>query len=133
MKKNIPEFAKPDDLIPTDDRIIDLRKCDDIHSILEAFHELVYEKETESILCELCFVKKEGKGSLNPGQFIIDFDEESDTVDDEDKKKKRQSFYNLKRSIKRHFETETHLGNWKAWNHNCCERAPWCRSNQYHR
>ena len=69
-------------MIPTDDRIKDLTKCDDIHSIPEAFYELVYEKETDSILCELCFVEKEGKGSSNLGQFIIEFDEESDVVDD---------------------------------------------------
>ena len=50
MKKNIPEFAKPDDVIPTDERIVELRKCDYVQDIIETFSELVFEKETDSIL-----------------------------------------------------------------------------------
>ena len=75
MKKNIPEFAKPDDVIPTDERIVELRKCDSVQDIIETFSELVFEKETDSILCELCFVEKGEQGSSTPGQFIIDFEE----------------------------------------------------------
>ena len=63
MKKNIPEFAKPDDVIPTDERIVELRKCDSVQDIIETFSELVFEIETVSILCELCFVKKEEQAS----------------------------------------------------------------------
>ena len=116
LKKNIPEFAKPDEIIPCDERILTLRQCETTQDILDNFHELVYEKESESILCELCFVEKEIQGNKTPGQFLVDFYEEA-CEEDEENKVNKQSFYNLKRSVKRHFEAELHVENWKAWNH----------------
>ena len=80
--------------------------------VLETFEELVYEEQTNIVLCELCYVEKEGEGARKPGQFYLgDHDEDMENEDLE--KKQRKTFQNIKKSIKRHFETALHVENWK--------------------
>ena len=106
MQMKVPEFAKPDDVSPFDERILNLRDCRTIEQIVDVFDELVYEEDSGSLLCELCFVNKEAEGSRTPGHFKMVADDEDSEVDHEDVKKK---------SIKRHFKTTQHLENWEAW------------------
>ena len=114
LKKKIPEYAKPDDVIPEDTRINELNGCATMDDVLETFEELVYEEQTNIVLCELCYVEKEGEGARKPGQFYLgDHDEDMENEDLE--KKQRKTFQNFKKSIKRHFETALHVENWKEW------------------
>ena len=116
LKKKIPEYAKPDDVIPEDTRINELNGCATMDDVLETFEELVYEEQTNIVLCELCYVEKEGEGegARKPGQFYLgDHDEDMENEDLE--KKQRKTFQNFKKSIKRHFETGLHVENWKEW------------------
>ena len=108
LEKKIPEFAKPDEVGPYDERINALRDCKTVEDIVETFEELVVEENTGLILCELCFVEKESIGNKKPGQFK--FDGESIEVHDEVSKMSR-SFINLKANIKRRFKTVGHIEN----------------------
>ena len=98
----MPEFAKPDDVIPYDERTNSLYECKTVQDIIETFDELVFEEESESLLCELCFVEKESHGPIAPGQFKIDTEEED--IEDEETKPRTRKFINLRKFIKRHFE-----------------------------
>ena len=116
LQMKIPEFAKPEDVSPLDERILSLRDCRTIEDIIENFEELVVEEETRSILCELCFVDKEAKGANTPGYFQLAVDDEDTDMDlDDPKKILDRNFINLKKSIKRHFNTNQHLNNWESW------------------
>ena len=116
LKKKVPEFAKPDDVAPSDSRIAELTKCKTVEDILETFPELVFEEDTNKILCELCFIDKEAEGSRIPGQFDVNIEEEDLDNSKEGEDKRKQVFYNLKKSLKRHFENTLHTENWEAWN-----------------
>ena len=48
MQMKVPEFAKPDDVSPFDERIINLRDCSTNEQIVEVFDELVYEEDSGS-------------------------------------------------------------------------------------
>ena len=116
LEMKIPEFAKPDDVQPIDDRIVNLRDCKTIGDILETFEELVFEEETGTLLCELCFVDKESQGSKSPGQFNINIVDEDIQVNEEDEQTKQtRKFLNLKGSLRKHFKTSIHNKNWEAW------------------
>ena len=118
LEKKVPEFAKPDEASPYDERILSLRDCKTVGDIIDTFDELVVEQETGLLLCELCFVDKESLGTKTPGQFKIRIDEnemEDEFFQPENINQSRK-FINLKKSIKRHFKTTQHTDNWKAWN-----------------
>ena len=112
LENKIPEFAQPEEVNLYDERIKALRDCKTIDEITETFTELVVEEETGLILCELCFTEKESHGNRNPGQFRIDLGGVEPEVD---RSKQNRNFINLKKSIKRHFNTTMHTDNWKAW------------------
>ena len=111
LEKKIPEFAKPDDASPYDERIKLLQDCKTVDDITESFDELVVEEETDMILCELCFVENESAGARTPGQFK--FKTVDETMDEGSKQSR--PFINLKAAIKKHFKTTLHTNNWEAW------------------
>ena len=113
LQKKIPEFAKPDDVDPSDERILELRDCRTVEEIIETFDELVLEEETGTLLCEICYVEKESQGSKYPGKFDAVMEEE--LGEEEENKKQNRKFINLKKSLKRHFETDIHIKNWNIW------------------
>ena len=116
LELRLPEFAKPDDVQPIDERIVNLRDCRTVKDILETFEELVFEEETETVLCELCYVDKESKGANNPGQFAVNMEDDDIHVNEEDEHTKQtRKFLNLKGSIRKHFKTIPHNKNWEAW------------------
>ena len=116
LQMKVPEFAKPDDVSPFDERILNLRDCRTIEQIVEVFDELVYEEDSGSLLCELCFVNKEAEGSRTPGHFKMVADDEDSEVDNENVRKNLdRKFINMKKSIKRHFKTTQHMENWEVW------------------
>ena len=116
LQKKIPEFAKPDDVDPSDERILELRDCRTVEEIIETFDELVLEEETGTLLCEICYVEKESQGSKYPGKFDAVMEEE--LGEEEENKKQNRKFISLKNSLKRHFETDIHIKNWNIWSKN---------------
>ena len=65
LQKKIPEFAKPHDVDPTNERILSLRDCTNVQDIIEEFDELVFEADTGTLLCEICFVDNPSQCSKN--------------------------------------------------------------------
>ena len=84
-----------------------------VEEIIETFDELVLEEETGTLLCEICYVEKESQGSKYPGKFDAVMEEE--LGEEEENKKENRKFINLKKSLKRHFETDIHIKNWNIW------------------
>ena len=84
-----------------------------VEEIIETFDELVLEEETGTLLCEICYVEKESQGSKYPGKFDAVMEEE--LGEEEENKKQNRKFINLKKSLKRHFETDIHIKNWNIW------------------
>ena len=94
-----------------------MKDCNTVEDILNTFDELVYEEETQTILCDLCFVEKEGEGNQAPGQFHVETEEDvlQDDLAEVTMKKRTKPFHNLIKSIKSHFEARLHVENWEAW------------------
>ena len=76
LQKKIPEFAKPNDVDPSNERILELRHYRAVEEIIEIFDELVWMEETETLLCEICYVEIESQGSNYPGKFDSVMEEE---------------------------------------------------------
>ena len=125
LQKKIPEFAKPDDVDPSDERILELRDCRTVEEIIETFDELVLEEETGTLLCEICYVEKESQGSKYPGKFDAVMEEE--LGEEEGNKKQNRKFINLKKSLKRHFETDIHIKNWNIWSKKMMKNGLWLK------
>ena len=113
LEKKVPEFAKPDETSPSDERVELLHRCKTVDDIVEIFDELVVEKETDIVFCELCYIEKESVGAKKPGQFKYEKVEQND--DDGENLQQSRSFRNLKIGIKKHFQSTLHNDNWKVW------------------
>ena len=100
-KRNIlTDIATPKDSDPNDERLTELEKCKDVKSILDHFSELSINNNDE-IVCNICM------GNDSTGVFKVE-NIYHDEVEEADSKQSRR-FINLKKNIKRHFTTKTHV------------------------
>ena len=52
---------------------------------------------------------------------------EEELGEEEENKKQNRKFINLKKSLKRHFETDIHIKNWNIWSKKMMKNGLWLK------
>ena len=120
-KPVLPPIAKPENVSPEHSRADKIQFARSLNDIIDSYSELSLHEGSDYglVICQMCcnessLEKTEEELLHQAGVMSFPVDMPRNFIDD-DVDKQSRPFINLKKKIKTHLMTKTHISNWQAW------------------